>query len=166
VLTKSIDEILKGISQVGLSIRGFYGEGTDVLGNIFQISNQTTLGKTEEEIIQTIDRVIQQLIGFEETACHTLMRDAHLQLEDKIWRAYGILTNARLLTSNDFMSLCSALRLGITIGVIKNISVGVINDLLLKIQPVHLQKLLHREMEASERDAQRATIVRDLLRLE
>ncbi|OGJ93401.1 MAG: protein arginine kinase [Candidatus Raymondbacteria bacterium RifOxyC12_full_50_8] len=163
VITKDIDETLKGITQIGLSVRGFYGEGTEVLGNLFQISNHTTLGKTEEEIIQTINSAIAQLIRFEKRACETLLKDAKAHIEDKIWRAYGILNNARLLTSNEFMSLSSALRMGIMLGIITNISFTSLNQLMILVQPAHLQKFLKHEMEAGERDFFRANIVREHL---
>jgi protein arginine kinase len=163
VLTKDIDETLKGITQVGLSVRGFYGEGTEVLGNLFQISNHTTLGKTEKEVIETIRNVLSQLIRFEKRACETLLKEAKVHIEDKIWRAYGILNNARLLTSNEFMSLSSALRLGISLGIISNINMKSLNQLMILIQPAHIQKFLKHEMDASERDFFRANIVRDHL---
>ncbi|OGS37354.1 MAG: protein arginine kinase [Elusimicrobia bacterium RIFOXYB2_FULL_49_7] len=163
VLTKAIDETLKGITQIGLSVRGFYGEGTEVLGNLFQISNYATLGKTEHEVIETIRKVMLQLIGFESRACETLLKEAKTQIEDKIWRAYGILNNARLLTSNEFMSLSSALRLGISIGIINNIDLKSLNQLMILVQPAHIQKYLKHEMESSERDFFRANVVREHL---
>jgi protein arginine kinase len=163
VLTKDIDETLKGITQIGLSVRGFYGEGTEVLGNLFQISNHATLGKTEKEVIETIGKVLTQLIGFEKRACETLQKEARVHIEDKIWRAYGILNNARLLTSNEFMSLSSALRLGITLGIINNISMKSLNQLMILIQPAHIQKFLKHKMDSGERDFFRADIVRDHL---
>ncbi|MFH0921011.1 MAG: protein arginine kinase [Fibrobacterota bacterium] len=161
VLTKDIDETLKGITQIGLSVRGFYGEGTEVLGNLFQISNHTTLGKTEHEVIETIGKVVAQLVGFEKRACETLMRDARVHIEDKIWRAYGILNNARLLTTNEFMSLSSALRLGIMLDIIGNINLRALNQLMILVQPAHIQRLFKHKMDAAERDFHRADIVRD-----
>lgn len=163
VLTKAIDETLKGITQIGLSVRGFYGEGTEVLGNLFQISNYTTLGKTEHEVIETIRNVVTQLIGFEKRACETLLKEAKVQIEDKIWRAYGILNNARLLTSSEFMSLSSALRLGITLEIITNIDLKSLNQLMILVQPAHIQKYLKHEMESGERDFFRANVVREHL---
>jgi protein arginine kinase len=163
VLTKDIDETLKGVTQIGLSVRGFYGEGTEVLGNLFQISNHTTLGKTEEEIIETISQVIRQIIGFERRACETLLKEARTHIEDKIWRAYGILNHVRLLTSKEFMSLSSAVRLGISLGIIENISMKSLNQLMVLVQPAHLQKLHGAAMEAGERDFFRANMVREHL---
>ncbi len=161
VLTKDIDETLKGVTQIGLSVRGFYGEGTEVLGNLFQISNHITLGKTEEEIIETITQVIRQIIGFERRACDILMKEARTHIEDKIWRAYGILSNSRLLTSKEFMSLSSAVRLGISLGLIPDITMRLLNKLMVSIQPAHLQKERGASMEAGERDFSRASMVRE-----
>ncbi|MEE9552893.1 MAG: protein arginine kinase, partial [candidate division Zixibacteria bacterium] len=107
VLTREIDNVIGRISKFGLMVRGFYGEGTDVLGNLFQISNQTTLGRNEEEIIDSLVKVSSQIIEYERGAQETLMRDAPEQIEDKVWRSYGILENARVLTSNEVMNLLS-----------------------------------------------------------
>ena len=96
VLTREIDNVIGRISKVGLTVRGFYGEGTDVLGNLFQISNQTTLGRTEDEIIDSLAKISKQIIEYEKGAEETLMKDAPEQIEDKVWRSYGILTNARV----------------------------------------------------------------------
>jgi protein arginine kinase len=114
-------------------------------------------------VIETIGKVLSQLIGFEKRACETLLKEARVHIEDKIWRAYGILNNARLLTSNEFMSLSSALRLGATLGIIGNISLKSLNQLMILVQPAHIQKFLKHKMEASERDFFRADIVRDHL---
>ncbi len=163
VLTNDINKVLKGVSQVGFVVRGFYGEGTNVLGNLFQISNQTTLGRSEEEIIENLERITKQVIAYEEKARETLIIDARDQIEDKIWRAYGILQNARVLTSQEVMNLLSALRLGLGLGIIGSISILTINQLLLWTQPVHLQKSLNRVMDTPERDVERAALVRNKL---
>lgn len=163
VLTNDINKVLKGVSQVGFVVRGFYGEGTNVLGNLFQISNQTTLGRSEEEIIENLERITRQVIAYEEKARETLIKDARDQIEDKIWRAYGILRNARVLTSQEVMNLLSALRLGLGMGVIGSVSLLTINQLLLLTQPAHLQKNLNLVIDTPERDVERATLVREKL---
>ena len=141
-------------------MRGFYGEGTDVLGNLLQLSNQTTLGRSEGEILEGLEKVTRQVIEYEENARYVLSRDAKEQIEDKIWRAYGILRFARVLTSSEVMNLLSAVRLGLGMGVIKDVPLGLVNELLLLCQPAHLQKFAGREMEPGERDALRAELVR------
>lgn len=163
-LTKSIDEVLTGVTQLGLSVRGFYGEGSEVLGNLFQISNHSTLGKSEPDIIKGLLKVINQIVGFEREASENLMNNLKSVTEDKIWRAYGILHNARLITSNEFMSLSSAIRLGIAYGIIKNISLKSLNQLMFLIQPAHIQKYLNLDLTSEERDGHRANIIRDYLK--
>jgi len=160
-LTREIDNVISRISKVGLMVRGFYGEGTDVLGNLFQISNQTTLGRTEEEIIDSLSKVSKQIIEYERGAEETLMKDAPEQIEDKVWRSYGILTNARVLTSNEVMNLLSALRLGLSLELIDRVDYKVLNELLIITQPAHLQKYVGREMDTTERDMMRADLVRE-----
>jgi protein arginine kinase len=160
-LTREIDNVIGRISKVGLMVRGFYGEGSDVLGNLFQIANQTTLGRTEDEIIDSLAKVTQQIIEYEKGAEETLMRDAPDQIEDKVWRSYGILTNARVLTSNEVMNLLSALRLGLSLGLIDKCNYKMLNELLIITQPAHLQKFVGREMDTTERDMVRADLIRN-----
>ena len=163
VLTREIEKVINRIAKVGLVVRGFYGEGTDVLGNLFQISNQTTLGRSEEEIIDSLAKVTQQIIEYENNSQETLMNDAADQIEDKVWRSYGILKHARVLNSGEVMNLLSALRLGVSLKLIDKISLGQINELLIITQPAHLQKYYDREMDTNERDMVRAELVRERL---
>jgi protein arginine kinase len=160
VLTNEIDAVISQITKVGLAVRGFYGEGSEVLGNLFQISNQTTLGRTEEDILGLIEDVTRQLIGHEENARRTLIRDAGEEIKDKIWRAYGILKYARVLTSEEAMNLLSAVRLGVAMGILDMIPMRLINEIMLLIQPAHLQKHLNKELSPSDRDSKRAALVR------
>lgn len=156
VLTQRIKKILKGVTQVGLTVRGFYGEGTEVMGNFFQVSNQVTLGETEAETLKKLDRVVRQILDWEKKAENTLLSDAELQIEDKILRALGTLKYSRLLGSGEVIGLLSAARFGSTLGM-KNVPpVPVLNDVLLRCQPAHLQRLAGREMVAEERNAFRA----------
>jgi len=163
VLTREIDNVISRISKVGLVVRGFYGEGTDVLGNLFQISNQTTLGRSEDEIIDSLAKVTQQIIEYEMKAQETLMQDAAEQIEDKVWRSYGILRHARVLNSGEVMNLLSALRLGVSLKLFDKVSLEKINELLIITQPAHLQKYYNREMDNNERDMVRAGLVRERL---
>lgn len=162
-LADEIKEVLGSISKVGLMVRGFYGEGTDVLGNLFQISNQTTLGRTEDEIIDSLVKVSSQILEYEKLAQEKLMRDAPEMIEDKVWRSYGILKNARVLTSNEVMNLLSFLRMGLSLGLIDKIQFKEINELMLMSQPAHLQRYVGREMDNNERDMARAAFVRERL---
>ena len=164
VLTKEIENVISQVTKLGLTVRGFYGEGSDVLGNLFQISNQTTLGKSEEDLIESLEKVTLQIIENENNARSTLFRDAREQIEDKIWRAYGILQNARVITSTEVTNLLSAIRLGLGMGTISEVSLSTINQILLISFPAHLQKYFNREMDPNQRDVQRAELIREKLK--
>ncbi|MEA3297840.1 MAG: protein arginine kinase [candidate division Zixibacteria bacterium] len=164
VLTRDIDKVVSHITRSGLVVRGSYGEGTDVLGNLFQLSNQTTLGVTEEETLRQIERVTKEIIENEASARQRLIDEAADMIEDKIWRAYGILKHARVLTSEEVMNLLSAVRLGHAMKVIDFINITMINDILLLSQPAHLQKYYGHEMDSNHRDFVRAQMVREKLR--
>lgn len=164
VLTREIEKVIEQITSRGLVVRGFYGEGSDVLGNLFQVSNQCTLGVSEEEIIQQIVRVTEDIAEREAAARRRLIEEASDMIEDKIWRAWGILKHARVLTSDEVMNLLSAIRLGRAMGIIEAIEIGLINEILLLSQPSHLQKYFGEEMDHNRRDFVRAQMVRDKLR--
>ncbi len=163
VLTREIEKVISQITKMGLAVRGFYGEGTDVLGNLFQVSNQTSLGRSEEDIIESLEKVTGRLIEYETNARNTLFHDAREEIEDKIWRAYGILKNARVLTSEEVMNLLSAIRLGLNMGTIDFLPLPAVNEILILSQPAHLQKYFNRDMTVDERDTVRAELVRSKL---
>jgi protein arginine kinase len=160
VLTKEIDGVVRGITQMGFAVRGLFGEGSDVAGNLFQVSNQVTMGRSERDLLGLLDEVVGQLITCEENARETLFRDARAKMEDKIWRAYGILNHAHLLTSQEFMNLASAVRLGIGLHIIRDVPMCTLNELVVETQPSHLQYMAGRRLEAPDRDAFRAEWVR------
>lgn len=164
VLTRDIEKVISRITHSGLIVRGFYGEGSDVLGNLFQVSNQNTLGVSESEILQQISRVVREIIEAEAAARQRLMDEAADMIEDKIWRAYGILKYARVLTSEEVMNLLSAVRLGHAMKIIDFLNVALINEVLLLSQPAHLQKYFGQEMDPNRRDFVRAQLVREKLR--
>jgi protein arginine kinase len=164
VLTKDIEKVVTSITHSGLIVRGFYGEGTDVLGNLFQVSNQNTLGVSEEEILRKISQVTRDILESESAARQRLIDEAQDMVEDKIWRAYGILCNARVLTSEEVMNLLSAVRLGRAMNIIDFLDIALINEILLLSQPAHLQKYYGAEMDHNRRDFVRAQMVREKLR--
>lgn len=164
VLTRDIDKLISRITRSGLIVRGFYGEGSDVLGNLFQVSNQNTLGLTETDILGQISRVTQEIIEEEAQARARLTEEAADMIEDKIWRAYGILKHARVLTGEEVMNLLSAVRLGHAMKVIDFLDIALINEILLLSQPAHLQKYYGTEMDHNKRDFVRAQMVREKLR--
>ncbi len=163
VLLREIDKIIDKITKLGLTVRGFYGEGTEVLGNLFQVSNQTTLGRTEQDITDSLQQITRQLIEHEENARKTLIREAPDEIKDKIWRAYGILKNARVLTSEETMNLLSAVRLGAALGVLDMIPLTLLNEILVLAQPAHIHKMYGEKLSASERDVKRAELIRGRL---
>jgi len=163
VLTKRIRQVLRGISQVGLAVRGFYGEGSEILGNFFQISNQTTLGLSERETIENLEKVTRQVLEAEVRARRVLLKEAHLQIEDKIFRAYGTLSHARVISAHEVINLVSAVRFGVALGIGPKADLTTLNQLLVLTQPAHLQKLGRREMTEAERNVYRATLVRERL---
>lgn len=164
VLTRDIEKVISRITHSGLIVRGFYGEGSDVLGNLFQVSNQNTLGISEGEIVQELSRVIREIIDAEAAARQRLMDEAADMVEDRVWRAFGILKHARVLTSDEVMNLLSAVRLGHALKIIDFLNIALINEILLLSQPAHLQKYYGQEMDPNRRDFVRAQMVREKLR--
>ncbi|HEX5385358.1 MAG TPA: protein arginine kinase [Gemmatimonadales bacterium] len=138
VLTKEISKVLQGLAQVGLTFRGLYGEGSEVVGNFFQLSNQTTLGKSESELLDHLGKMVRQVIDYEEQARQVLVRDAPAIIEDKVWRAYGLLRYARSLSFEEAMNLLSGVRLGVGMGLIPGVGMYTLNKLLVYTQPAHL----------------------------
>jgi protein arginine kinase len=163
VLTQQINKVLHGITQMGLAVRGFYGEGSEVMGNLFQISNRTTLGLSEIDVIQGLEKVVRQVLEYEAQARENLLRNAPSRIEDKVWRAYGILKYARRVSTKEVMSLTSAVRLGLCLEMIDDVSVAGLNGMIFMSQPAHLQRRCGREMAPEERDVERAEMVRRIL---
>jgi protein arginine kinase len=163
VLTKEISKVLQGLAQVGLTFRGLYGEGSEVVGNFFQLSNQTTLGKSEEELLDHLGKIVRQVVEYEEQARQVLLRDAPTIIEDKVWRAYGLLRHARSLSFEESMNLLSGVRLGVGLKLIPGLSVYTLNKLLIFTQPAHLAALEARLANDSELRATRAAYVRRIL---
>ena len=163
VLLEEIQRVLKSIMQVGLNVRGLYGEHSEIMGNLFQISNQTTLGRSERDSIESLERVTKQIIETEERARERMLRDARTQLEDKVWRAYGTLRYCRSIQAKEVINLCSAVRLGVAMGLDGLCPLRVVNELLVLTQPAHLQRQAGVEMAPSERNVHRARVVRERL---
>lgn len=163
VLTKEIGKTLAGLQQMGLTFRGLYGEGSEVVGNFFQISNQTTLGRSEEEIIDQLMYVLRTVIAREEDARRVLLRDAGYIIEDKLWRAYGTLRYARSLSFDEAMNYLSGVRLAVGLKLISGLSVYTLNKLLIFSQSAHLAHAEGRALTESEADLVRARYVRQLL---
>jgi protein arginine kinase len=163
VMTKQINKVLTAISKLSFASRGFYGEGTQASGNFYQISNQVSLGHSEEDIIQNINGLIKQIIEQEEQARQALLLQNRPMLEDKICRSYGLLKHAHIMSSQETIELISMIRLGVDMGILKDVNHKTINQMFLMIQPAHLQKLEGKKLNAFERDTKRASLIRQKL---
>lgn len=160
VLTKQINGILQAVNQIGLTVRGLYGEGSNAMGNLFQISNQTTLGESEIEIIEKLKNIVKQLINNERHAREKIYNTNKIKIEDKVYRSLGILKNARIMTSKESMDLLSDIKLGIEMNIIDNIDRKLINKLIIKTQPANIQIKYDKNLSPNERDIKRAEIIR------
>ena len=164
VMSQAIDRVLAAIAKLSFTTRGLYGEGTQAMGNFFQISNQISLGPSENEIIESINGLIRQIIEQEIQAREVLFsKNSHL-LEDRINRSLGILRSARIITSQETTELLSMVRLGSDLGMVKDIDRRRINELFIVTQPAHLQKIEDKKLSSQERDIKRAQIIREKLK--
>lgn len=163
-LTNEIEKVLRAAKDLHLAVRGLYGEGTDATGDFFQISNQTTLGQNEEEILTAFrSEVIPPIVKYEQEARKALKRDRLHALDDKVWRALGILENARAISSEEALFLLSHLRLGVLLERIKHIDLNTINELFIGTQAAHLQKRAGKKLDGEKRSIARAEYIRDRL---
>ena len=163
-MVNQVQQLFKGVTQVGLAVRGLYGEGTEASGHIYQLSNQVTLGRTEQEIIENINSVTKQIIQQEQQAREVLSSNAKAQIEDRVYRAYGILTQARLLSTQEAMNLLSDLRLGIGLGLLSEVSLTKLNQLTVLAQPQAVQGIMKQQLPAQQRDYYRAALLRENLK--
>ena len=165
VLSELINQVIQAVSKIGLAVRGLYGEGTEAMGNLFQISNQTTLGEKEDEIINRLSKVIETIIEKEHDARQVLIQKKSNTLWDQIGRAYGVLTFAHAMSSKEALNLLSIIKLGVDLGAFPEDRRLPIDELFIDTQPAHLQKSSQQKLNAEERDHLRAEIIRERLKL-
>ena len=165
VLSELINQVIQAVSKIGLAVRGLYGEGTEAMGNLFQISNQTTLGEKEDEIVSRLTKVIETVIGKEHDARQVLIQKKSNTLWDQIGRAYGVLTYAHAMSSKEALNLLSIIKLGVDLGTFPEDRRLPIDELFIDTQPAHLQKTSQQKLNAEERDHLRAQIIRERLKL-
>lgn len=165
VLSELINQVIQAVSKIGLAVRGLYGEGTEAMGNLFQISNQTTLGEKEDEIISRLSKVIETIIEKEHDARQVLIQKRSNTLWDQIGRAYGVLTYAHAMTSKEALNLLSIMKLGVDLGAFPEDRRLPVDELFIDTQPAHLQKSSQRKLNAEERDHLRAQIIRERLKV-
>lgn len=160
-LTGELEKVSRAARDMRLAIRGLHGEGTEATGDFYQVSNQTTLGKSETEIIQEFcDVVIPKIVDYERMARHALLNERLSALDDKIWRALGVLVNARTMSTEETLFLLSHLRMGVHLERLRDVSLDTINDLFIKAQPAHLQKLEGTVLDGEARSIARAAYIR------
>src|SRR6201987_1272401 len=165
VLSELINQVIQAVNKIGLAVRGLYGEGTEAMGNLFQISNQTTLGEKEDDIISRLNKVIETIIDKEQDARQVLIQRKWNTLSDQIGRAYGVLTFAHAMTSKEALNLLSVIKLGVDLGAFPEDRRLPIDELFIDTQPAHLQKASQQKLNAEERDHLRAQIIRTRLKV-
>jgi len=162
-LTGNINAMIEALRKMGLTVRGIYGEGTEATGNLYQISNQTTLGETEEEILNKLNKMIYQVVTRERNTRKYLMEKKGIEIEDKVFRSYGILKNSRLMSSKEAMKHLSNVKLAYDIGYLSDPKLKDVVKLMVDIKPATIQKNLNKELSKEERDKVRAEIIREYL---
>jgi protein arginine kinase len=164
VITQQIDRVFRSLQKISLAVRGLYGEGSQAMGDFYQISNQITLGRSEPELVQKVADVVPVLIDYERRAREFLVRESHKDLHDRVSRAYGILCTAQTISSEETMHLLSSIRMGVNLGLIDDLEIPAVNQLFIHTQPAHLQMLRGQQLDSADRNAQRAQYLRGALR--
>ena len=164
VYTQQIEKAFRSLQKMGLAVRGLYGEGSQAMGDFYQISNQVTLGKSEADLIKQVTDIIPAMIEYERQARNFLVKESRKDLHDKVSRAYGILCTAQTISSEETLHLLSSVRMGINLELIKDLDIPTINKLVIHTQPAHLQKLRGLELETADRNVERANLLKSQLR--
>jgi protein arginine kinase len=164
-MTRQIERVLAAVAKLSFTTRGLYGEGTQATGNLFQISNQVSLGHSEQEILENINGLIRQIIEQEAQARSLMVQKNRMLVEDRVSRSVGVLKNARIISSQETIELLSMVRLGCDLGMIKDIDRRRVNELFITTQPAHLQKIENKKLSSPERDLKRAELIRSKLNL-
>ncbi|QDU56008.1 protein arginine kinase [Aeoliella mucimassa] len=160
VITRQIDKVFRSLQKINLAVRGLYGEGSQAMGDFYQISNQVTLGLSEQELVKKVSDVVPVLIDYERQAREFLVRESQETLHDRVSRAYGILRNAQTISSEETLHLLSSVRMGVNLGLIGDVAIPTVNKLFVHTQPAHLQKLAGMELDSSDRNIERASYLR------
>ncbi len=166
VITQQIEKVFRSLQKINLVVRGLYGEGTQAMGDFYQVSNQITLGKSESDLIDQVGDVIPVVIDYERKARDFLINEKQNDLFEQVSRAYGTLQNAQQISSEETMFLLSRVRMGINLGLIGDLEIPEVNQLFIRTQPAHLQKLSHSELDTDERNVERANYLHSQLKLD
>lgn len=163
VLARQIEKVFRSLQKISLAVRGLYGEGSQAMGDFYQISNQVTLGRSEQDIIKQVGDIVPVIINYERQAREFLVRESHENLHDRVSRAYGILRTAQTISSEETMSLLSSVRMGVNLGLIEDLEIPTVNELFIQTQPAHLQKITGTELDSADRNIERARFLRQHL---
>jgi protein arginine kinase len=163
VITRQIDKVFRSLQKISLAVRGLYGEGSQAMGDFYQISNQVTLGRTESELIRQVSDIVPVIVDYERQARDFLIKESHENLHDRVSRAYGILRTAQTISSEETMHLLSSVRMGVNLGLIRDLNIPAVNEMFIRTQPAHLQKLTGGELETTDRNIERARYLRRYL---
>jgi len=160
VITRQIDKLFRSLQKISLAVRGLYGEGSQAMGDFYQISNQITLGRSEPDLVKQVGDVVPTIIDYERKAREFLIRESQENLHDRVSRAYGILRTAQTISSEETMHLLSSVRMGVNLGLIHDLEIPTVNKLFIYTQPAHLQKLTGGELDSADRNIERARYLR------
>ncbi|NIP87012.1 MAG: protein arginine kinase [Planctomycetales bacterium] len=163
VITRQIERVFRSLHKISLAVRGLYGEGSQAMGDFYQISNQITLGNSEDELIKQVVDVVPVLIDYERKARDFLLKEGHESLHDRVSRAFGILSTAQTISSEETMHLLSSVRMGIQLGLLTDVAMPTVNELFICTQPAHLQKISGRQLDTADRNKERASLLRRYL---
>ena len=166
VITRQIEKVFRSLQKINLAVRGLYGEGSQAMGDFYQISNQITLGRSEEDLMKQVAEVVPLMIDYERRARDFLVTESQENLHDRVSRAYGILCTAQTISSEETMHLLSSVRMGINLGLIRDLEIPTVNKLFIHTQPAHLQKLRGTELDTADRNIERAHYLQRHLRRE
>jgi protein arginine kinase len=166
VITRQIEKVFRSLQKISLAVRGLYGEGSQAMGDFYQISNQITLGRSETDLIQQVGDIVPVIIDYERQAREFLIKESQENLHDRVSRAFGILRTAQTISSEETMHLLSSVRMGVNLGLIRDVSIPAVNELFLRTQPAHLQKLTGGELDSTDRNIERARYLRQYLNKE
>jgi len=164
VITQQIEKVFRSLQKMGLAVRGLYGEGSQAMGDFYQISNQITLGRSEVDLVKQVGEVIPVIIDYERQARAFLVKESRKDLHDRVSRAYGILCTAQTISSEETLHLLSSVRMGVYLGLIPDLEIPTINKLFIHTQPAHLQKLRGTELPSADRNVERAMYLQSHLR--
>jgi protein arginine kinase len=163
VVTREIEKVFRSLQKINVAVRGLYGEGSQFMGDFYQVSNQITLGRTERELLNTVSEVVPRIIEYERRAREFLVNESEQDLHDDVSRAYGILCTAKKISSEETLHYLSKVRMGVNLGLIRSIEISTINKLFVHTQPAHLQKLRGQHLSVADRNIERASYLQSHL---